>query len=505
MKLTLFPLLLLALINSTFAQQINVTISDDVEGGYGPSTIKAGNHFIRYLPMGSTDHLSYGFGWNKVRLALAVIQHDSNMVALQNKTLSNGDRVYGPFFTDLRKINGKVFIIYHEVQEKNTVGNVMAVEINPETLEPGTPKIIGPITNTDYKLKFSESLQHSLKYICKPSPDGKQNLLLLTTGDNKCFISVFDENMNVKWSKLQDISTSTAYQFRSACIDNNGNVYVAYRLPDVPKENRVAVIKEKSAPHEIALNLNFTSTQMEVYPSNDNKTIHVAGFYIDNPTASVLKGVFHTKIDAAELKLAAIKVTAFPDTLIKRFEQDGWGDSKKNIGISPQLSQRYYEKENGVLNMIGEFRSTVWGTRVSADVSGDILNVSFDESGAIFARIPKIRKSMESRIGDSFVAFPYQNKMIVFYDDNIVNFNRSITESPASSDIYKSLVMVAAIIEADGTVNRKILINLKEENYLAVTEYLVREDAHSLFIPLQKIKGMGGISDKMRWARIRIN
>ncbi|OQP59880.1 hypothetical protein A3860_35810 [Niastella vici] len=507
MKLTLIPLLLLALFNSAFAQQINVTISDELEAGYGPSTIKAGNHFIRYLPMGSTNHLSYGFGWNKVRLAITVIQHDSNMVMLQNKSLSNGDRVYGPFFTDIRKINGKVYIIYHEVQEKNTIGNVMAVEINPETLEAGTPKIIGAIANTDYKLKFSESLQNSLKYICKPSPDGKRNLLLLTAGgDSKCFISVLDENMNVTWSKLQDISTSTDYNFKSACIDNSGNVYVAYKISGPKNDNRVAVIKkEASKPHDIPLNLNFTISNMEVFSSKDNKTIHVAGTYMDNPNSSMLKGVFHTKIDAGEFKLAGMTTTAFPDTLIKRFEQDGWGDSRKNIGINPGFSPRFIEKENGVLNMIGEFRSMVWGTRAAAYISGDILNVSFEESGAVFARIPKIRKSMESTIGDSFVAFPFQNKVVVFYDDNIVNLNKSITESPTGSDVYKSLIMAGAIIETDGTVNRSILIDLKKENYLAVTEYLIPVDAHSMIIPLQKIKGLGGISDKIRWARIRIN
>src|SRR5690242_6686417 len=128
MKLTLLPLLLFTLLNSSFAQQINVTVSNELEGGYGPGTIKAGNHYIRYFPIGSTNHLSYGFGWNKVRLGITAIQHDSNMVMLQNKPLSNGDRVYGPFFTDIRKINGKVYIIYHEIQEKNTIGNVMAVE-----------------------------------------------------------------------------------------------------------------------------------------------------------------------------------------------------------------------------------------------------------------------------------------------------------------------------------------------------------------------------------------
>ena len=103
-------MLLITFFNHSFAQQINVSISDESDkGSYGPWTIKASNHFIRYAPLGSTNHLSYGFGWNKVRLALTVIQHDSNMVMLQNKPLSNGDRVYGPFFTDIKKIIDKVY------------------------------------------------------------------------------------------------------------------------------------------------------------------------------------------------------------------------------------------------------------------------------------------------------------------------------------------------------------------------------------------------------------
>ncbi len=506
MRLSLFPLLLITLFNFSYAQQINVSISDELEGGYGPSTIKAGNHFIRYAPLGSTSHLSYGFGWNKVRLAIAVAQHDSNMIAQQTKMLSNGDRVYGPFFTDIKKINNKVYIIYHEVQEKNTIGNVMAVEINPETLEPGTPKIIGAIANTDYKLKFSETLQGSLKYIFNSSPDGKRNLVLLTQGDTKCFISVLDENMHVVWNKLQEISTSNDYGFKSACVDNSGNVYVAYRATGSKEENRVAVINEASKPHDIGLNLGLNiASHLEVFPSKDNKTIHVAGTYMDNSNFSVMKGVFHSKINVTDFKLTGIKVTTFPDTLIKRFEQDGWGDTKKNIGLNRQLAIRLFEKEDGVLNMIGEFRSTVWGQRISASVSGDILNVSFDEKDAVFARIPKIRKSAQSTIGDSYIAFPFQNKVVVFYDDVTINLSKSITERPHGSDVYNNLIMASAVIEADGTVNRSVLIDLAKESYLAVTEYLVINDPHSMLIPLQKIKNLGGISDKMRWARIKIN
>jgi len=50
---------------------------------------------------------------------------------------------------------------------------------------------------------------------------------------------------------------------------------------------------------------------------------------------------------------------------------------------------------------------------------------------------------------------PFQDKVIVFYDDNDDNLKKGITESPSNSNVYKNLVLVAAIIERDGTVNEK--------------------------------------------------
>ncbi len=202
MKSTLTSFLFIVFVNFSFTQQMNVAVSSELETqDYNAATVKVGNHYIRYRQMGSSDHLMHGFGWNKTRLGLEVMLIDSNMVELKRKPLSNGDRVYGPFITDIKKINGKIYIIYHEVQPKNIVGNIMAVEVNPETLEAGSPKIIGQIANTDYKLKLSESLQYSLKYFFMSSPDGKKNLVMLSTGDKRCFISVLDENMNVLWSR----------------------------------------------------------------------------------------------------------------------------------------------------------------------------------------------------------------------------------------------------------------------------------------------------------------
>jgi len=501
------------LIHCSFAQQLNVTVSNELETkDYSAAIVKCGNHFIRYQPIGSSDHLMHGFGWNNTRLGIEVIQYDSNMVELKRVSFANGDRIYGSMFTDIKKINDKVYIIYHEVQPKNTVGNIMAVEVNPETLETGTPKIIGQIADTDYKLKFSESLQYSLKYFFIGSPDGKKNLVMLTTGDKRCFVSMLDENMNVLWGKVQNVVESGDYEFKSVGIDNKGNIYVGYKLYGKETEknnskNRIAIIHETGKPIDVILNLGaITAANLQVVPSKDNSTVHVAGTYMDNSNFAKLKGVFYTKLNIADFKLDDIKTTAFPDTLVKRFEQDGWANTKqKDFGLSRLLDFRFFEREDGVLDMIAEFRRTEQGTKAYFYFSGSIVNVSFETSGAVFARIPKIRRSVESLIGDSYTAIPFQNKVIVFYDDNDENLKKSISESPSSSNVYKNLVLIGAIIEPDGSVTRKLLIDMQDQNYLAVTESMIQENPGKIIVPLQKIKGQGGFANNTRWATIMID
>lgn|GEM_PF-5621113 len=523
MKSTLAFLIFFTFFNISFAQQINVTVSKELQAQVsGDGTVKAGNHFIKYRTIGSTNHLSYGFGWNKVRLGIEVVQYDSNMTELQKKSLSDGDRVYGPFFTDIQKINGKVYIIYHEVQEKNTVGNIMAVKIEPETMETEAPKIIGSITATEYKLKFSESLQNSLKYFFVSSPDTKRNVVMLTTGDSRCFISVLDENMNVLWSRLQDLAQFGDYEFKSVNIDNSGNVYVAYKLygskDDVSNsKNRIAIIREKGKPTDLILNLKtVTASDLQVLPSKDNSFVHVAGTYMDNSNFAFIKGVFYTRLNTANFKLDEIKTTAFPRELISRFEKDGWAESKGNSsGLRRQFTPRFFEKGDGVLDMIAEFRSVSTVTEIRSDntrrikgyynFSGDILNVSFETNEPVFSRIPKYRRSAESMIGDSYTAIPFQNKVIIFYDDNDDNLKKVITESPSNSNVYKNLVLVAAIVEPDGTVTRKLVLDMKDENYLAVTESMIKDGSGKMLIPLQKIKALGGLANNMRWASIEIN
>jgi len=302
------------------------------------------------------------------------------------------------------------------------------------------------------------------------------------------------------------------YEFKSAGIDNSGNIYVGYKLYGGEAEknnskNRIAIIRETGNPNHIILNLGtITSSHFQVLPSKDNSTVHVTGTYMDNSDFNVLKGVFYAKLNTNDFKLDEIKTTAFPDTLVQRFEHDGWANTKKkSFGLSRLLDFRFFEKGDGILNMTGEFRRRVEGTKTFFYISGDILNVSFEKEGAVFARIPKIRTSAESLIGDSYTAIPFQNKVIVFYDDNDENLKKSISESPSNSNVYKNLVLIAAIIESDGSVTRKLVVDLQNKNYLAVTESMIKEGSDRILIPLQKIKSLGGFANNVRWAKIEIN
>jgi len=49
------------------------------------------------------------------------------------------------------------------------------------------------------------------------------------------------------------------------------------------------------------------------------------------------------------------------------------------------------------------------------------------------------------------------------------------------------------------------LVDLQDENYLAVTESMIKEGSGKILIPLQKIKALGGFANNMRWAKIEMN
>jgi hypothetical protein len=130
--------------------------------------------------------------------------------------------------------------------------------------------------------------------------------------------------------------------------------------------------------------------------------------------------------------------------------------------------------------------------------------MGFTSEATCFSRIPKYRVSTDNMMGDSYHAFAYQDKMIVFYDDKEDNLKKALSESPGNSSNYRNSVLVAAIIDANGKVSRQLVIDMEKENYLALTEYMFDLSPDKLLLPLQKIGALGGAANNMKWATIEL-
>ena len=516
----LFILLVLPFLS--FSQQLKTTISEEYknEGGFWRS-VKTETGYIGYYTIGSTDHLSYGFGWNKVRLGIQVVQYDNNMRVIKRHDLSEGKRVYGPFLTDIKLINKKVYIIYHEVQEPNSIGNIMAVEINQETLEAGKPKVIAEVAHTSYNLEFSEDLQNKFKYYIKTSPDKKKNMLVLNTGNELFFVSVMDENLNIIWNRKDAISEDARFVYQSFLVDNSANVYIAYKacnkeLNTANTNSKISIYHQTGSANKLTLNLDACTIQSFGISSSlaDNNIINIGGLYTKNPThrggqygdiSGSLTGAFNGTLNCSNFSVSKLTQTVFPDSLISQFEKDGWASlHKKSYGLTGALSTQIFDKENGNIDIVGEFSSVDNGIHVSTINTGSILNINFTSSGVFFTRIPKYRSSAESTMGNSYHAFPYKDNIFIFYNDNENNLHKDIIEKPSNSNTYKNLVLIAALIDNKGNVIRQPLIDFRSENYLSITECMVNLASDKLFLPMYKIKGLGGISDMTRLATINI-
>ena len=486
----------------TMAQQFHVSISD-TELGPSKIALPGGG----YIDVRKEDKNVSGMNWNKYRMTVTLIQYDKDMKVIKENKLSGGNNVYNAnIYSSLEKIGDKIWFIYVEPAEKNNIGNIMAVEVNPLTLETSSPKTLAASTSMGLSLPLMAGLD-AKKFVLKYSPDRKRVLLLVGAGKEQFYLSCLDDQLNVIWGKNETIAGITDKEIQSEIIDNGGTIYVGYKSDEKGDANETAnivVFKQTGAPVHKTLRIpNARPAEVLLLSSKQGDSIHIAGTYSDK--TDNLAGVFKAAMATGNLKLTAAEKSSFPTTLVEHFADDDWGNTKeKKYGISPELSSQLVETGEGI-SMVAEFNRVETPRNKPFYISGDILNIHFDNKQISFTRIPKYRVSTGSFMGSSYYAFSAQGKTIIFYNDNEENLTRDIDLKPVGSSNYKNVVLVAAVIEPDGTLKREKIIDMKDQDFLALTEWMKVISPSAVKVPLQKVKFLGAPGDQSKMATITID
>lgn len=520
---TLFTLCLLLAGFFSFAQQYKISFSGQSEFSVDDPKVRVADGFIQYEKTDNKMQFGYTAKLYKVRFGIKLTKYDNEMKMVKELALQNGDRAYGPFDIKVQYVGNKLYLFYFQMAGETEEGdiNIFAAEINASDLTLGTPMKVLSINQKNGGI-FSKAFTSAAYnvFAIMPSPDKSKTLVFWTpnNSDGNYFFSVLNADFSPFTEKRGTMMTLTDPDVKSVCVDNLGDVFIAYAgaVDKHTMEQHIIVCAPKKKEKEVTLSLGESLIgTMCVHASKTNDIVHIGGTYGETLNFT---GVYHATISAALPKVSKPIQVPLPDTLLKQLIDEGWGsDKKKRYGLERHYYPLPYELEDGSFGMAAEFREAITTTSTNMNgglssshtniISGDILNIRFDGNKSIVtSRIPKYRNSNAGRtVGDSYFALPYHNTMLFFYADNEKNLNRSLADQAVSSNVYTNSVMLVAAIDEAGNIKREKLIDKKDDDFLPVADDATYvPGTKELYIPVQKIRKLGGIGKEAMWAKVEI-
>jgi hypothetical protein len=489
------------------AQQYTTSVSPEVKLDGLYSMIPYGNSFIGFDVVYGKMQLAYTFKLGKLKYGIRLVKYDRAMNLVKENNLAAGDKPYGPFQPVVHKMNGRLFLLYYEMIAGAEEGNLLvkAAEIDTTSMDLRAPKTLFTIDQKNLGLFKSMDAVQSTRISLQQSNDKSKILAWWSSGlDNDLYMALLNENLDPQWSKKEVIKSPAQVGINTTCVDDQGDILMTYRIT-VDKEYMSHVWIYRQGKPVIDKEVKLAEghpREMHLVASRTAPVVNIVGTYIG--ATDLINGAYILPLSTADFKLGKPTQTAMPDALIKLFDNDGWASTKKkHYGLS-MIGVQALQLEDGSIDLVGMFRSRNALTRVVQEIAGDILVIHIKDGNAVFGRLPKHRASTGSMIGDAYYAFPYKNKTIIFYDDSESNLKQRIEETPNSSNVYKNLIMVAATMEADGTIKREKLFDMRDDNYLAVADAIRVLSPSSVIVPIRKIKGLGGIADYFKWGTIEI-
>lgn len=222
------------------------------------------------------DNVS-GRNWNKYRHRISLIRYDKNLQVQKTNRLAEGKNVYSAFYSDLKRSAGKFWFVYIEPAEKNDIGDVKAVEINPVSLETSTPKVVASSESVASGLKLMYGMSE-LQIFSESSPDEKYTYLFISTGKGDFFLSCLDESLNPVWAKKETIQGIEDHNIKSIKIDDEGTIYLGY----INNKKPCVSIYKKGKGKEYSFNMGEIKPK-DVYlvVNKQTKSVTVSGAYFE--------------------------------------------------------------------------------------------------------------------------------------------------------------------------------------------------------------------------------
>ena len=485
----LFLLILLTSTLHTQAQKFNVNWGDNAKLKYDYEDavpLNDGKFIILKFKAGKRSF----FGGGGASFEPILVLVDKNMESINENELAIEEK--NASFKGFERYGDNVFFLYESYSKEDKTTSVHALKINEKTLATSNHTILGTYSSDSrsdqaepsYKL----SLDSSKVLLFVEGPDRKKE-------NKKFFIGVFDTNLKSLWKKEIELPIGDRYvSIYDQDVTNDGKVIVAIKHYD--KEVTRQTVREDGAKipsymyklfiydgkdskgKEMVFNLNNQYIQGTKLTYNTNKNITIAGLYKRKYNGRI-NGAFYATLDLNTSEIKNPVMAAFPDEFVEMIDKDGFGsDSQKDPGLSNNFRiMHIMNRTNGTVDLISEYYRLDIITTYNANTRttttqyrytfGDIVNTNIDKDGkAIFTRVPKNQKLLNSTAFLGYFPFVQKDKLILFYNDDRDNVERDLSKKPDDVVNFKRSIFMATTIDSKGNISRESVYDHRDEDYI---------------------------------------
>lgn len=402
------------------------------------------------------------YNTNAMLFSISIIKYNRDMSFVKEEMLPGSDVGFAFGFNRLIKSGSKIFMLTMEKRDddqKAKMSNIIAFEINPQTLVAGEKIVIAQATNIDQKMN---GYYKNIKILFESSPDKKHHGLFIFNNQEKQFyISTLDENMKIGWQKkesIPDFKMDIEY-FRSLQADNSGILYLL--AASFYQGAVIAGFKEGGTSVFTHCNLNdeFINTGM-FYSNTTDGSVWLVGTCKKEQDANVT-GVFKVKIDKKTFNTEKVKTADIPDSLITIFAEANYASTKKKkYGLYHYnfRSRVLGNDENNLLLILECNDDMTTTTKYNTTIysSGEITIVNFKATTTAFSCIRRYHRASNESEDGRYYPYLCSNKLNIVYADNAKNLTTGAADKPVSLRWDENSIMINASLDlSNGVITKK--------------------------------------------------
>lgn len=443
--------------------------------------------------------LNYKYVSDEDHVYISKVDNDLNVTA-QNKLKfkdAHDINIYGMFHFE-----GKTSLYYSQRKNFSDEVQLFCMDIDNENLKKNKARKI-------YTLKDRSGVPATRMIV---SPDNSKIGFISekyfgNKEERKLYIALFNIQGTPLWKDPVYLGANTErLTIGDAALDNEGNVYISYKLYDQysnkwskknKKGDRIPAFKTRIVTYGIDETEAFLTIDDQdkfirrcdlVYNPVSGKMQAVGTYSIKD--GGNLTGVYTLNFDPIEMKAMEMTFHKFDNKLIDLFDEDGVGQTKdKDPGIEIRdVEIDMHIKDNGELVYVMQpikfderfFNNSLRTNTIQNIESGytvySTVVTQFKNNEAIFTRIPR-RSGGLSQFGELIGKSLINNDQVyLIYTDNHKNLERDDAERPKDIRDPMRSSLILANVDSQGNYNRSFLKNRDEEDNFNLS----MDDVHAI-------------------------